>query len=259
MEKTLFVFIVLSRLIFGQTFLWERDVSDTSTIYENILPNPTEWTNNYYKPYVSFRKNNNVDIVHCETGNLLVSLNIPNIPNSYSIQNAYCQKWFDNDDGWEILVNYFDSSTTHYKQKFKVFDGSTVLLEGDGRAWVFYLNSNTYLDAFDYYGKYRVWKFREGIPIIHDDKIKSDKNVANSYFCPFNRQLFIDVNLIEGNVIQFKMFDLLGREYFKTNKKYSQKGEYKFKIDLTSFANGVYISELDCNKQKKIDKITITK
>lgn len=138
-------------------------------------------------------------------------------------------------------------------------------------------NTSSYLDTLNgYYTnvKYKVYAYNDTLnsessnynltlPYLTDTA--SVRDALNRYYIsinypnPFNSSTIIVYYLPEDDNIQFKVFDLLGREVITFNKEFKKAGLYKQNISMSKMSSGTYIYQFTSDRIIKSGKMIYLK
>jgi hypothetical protein len=83
--------------------------------------------------------------------------------------------------------------------------------------------------------------------------------ISINYPNPFNSSTIIVYYLPEDDNIQFKVFDLLGREVITFNKEFKKAGLYKQNISMSKMSSGTYIYQFTSDRIIKSGKMIYLK
>lgn len=76
---------------------------------------------------------------------------------------------------------------------------------------------------------------------------------------PTNGQSEITIHVADAAKIEFKVFNLLGKEIKKLTSENISAGQYRFNFDTATLANGIYYCQLNIGTKKYVQKLIVTK
>ena len=99
-----------------------------------------------------------------------------------------------------------------------------------------------------------------------DDEVvlPTEYSISNAYPNPFNPVTNIDITVPESGVMQFAIYDILGRQVFEHKQTFSSPGHYRFSWSGknnhgSSLSSGVYLLTVQFEENYYKQKITLLK
>lgn len=89
-------------------------------------------------------------------------------------------------------------------------------------------------------------------------------SVAAAYPNPFNASVTIPVTLPQAGAVQLVIFDLLGKEVYRTQQEFNQAGQYPIRwhginSQHQNLASGIYFVQIRFRDQVRMQKVLLTK
>ena len=100
-------------------------------------------------------------------------------------------------------------------------------------------------------------------PIVSvDDELASqpdDYNLYQNYPNPFNPTTTIRYSVIQPDIVQIKIYDILGREVKTLINELKQAGTYEFQFDASGLASGIYLYKIESGSFIQTKKMILLK
>ncbi|MEP0862237.1 MAG: T9SS type A sorting domain-containing protein [Ignavibacterium sp.] len=87
----------------------------------------------------------------------------------------------------------------------------------------------------------------------------TEYKLEQNYPNPFNPTTRIKYSIKERQLVQLKIFDVLGRDLFTLEDNYKEPGNYETEFDASSLASGVYIYRLSAGDFVDVKKMVVVK
>jgi len=104
-----------------------------------------------------------------------------------------------------------------------------------------------------------------GVAIFHvtgqgNNNIVPDIYSVKQYPNPFNPRTKIDYTVsFDNTFVEFRVFDIMGREMKKLISAYKEKGKYEIEFDGTDLASGIYSLRIQIGAQFRTNKMVLLK
>ena len=99
-----------------------------------------------------------------------------------------------------------------------------------------------------------------------DDEVvlPTEYSISNAYPNPFNPVTNIDITIPESGLMQFAIYDILGRQVFENKQTFANPGHYRFSWSGknnhgSSLSSGVYLLTVQFEENIYKQKITLLK
>ena len=73
------------------------------------------------------------------------------------------------------------------------------------------------------------------------NKLPTQYELVQNYPNPFNPSSTIKYSVINADLVQIKVYDILGRELTTLVNEYKQSGTYEVQFDASSLASGIFV------------------
>jgi len=80
-----------------------------------------------------------------------------------------------------------------------------------------------------------------------------------SYPNPFNSVANISVQLLNQATLNMAVYDILGREVYRSASKNLSAGRHTFQLEATEWSSGVYFIQINSGEDQDIKKIVLLK
>jgi len=94
---------------------------------------------------------------------------------------------------------------------------------------------------------------------INDHQIPETFLLLRNYPNPFNPVTSISFNVPQNEMVNLKIFDLLGREITTLVNGYLSPGEYKYQWNAAEVPSGIYLCKLTAGKESSVTKMLLLK
>ena len=166
----------------------------------------------------------------------------------------YRIEWSINND-FKPLLKRIISDTTFLIEQIAIDNSHVIprLQNGQIVFWRVFATENSGLETVGNSSE-NGWCFRNEFPIEFD--------VYPAYPNPFNHTVTISVALPEAGAVSFKLYNVLGRELFRSTQDYSI-GTHQFRIEADklqqNLAGGLYILRIKFGEMEKVQKVVLLK
>jgi flagellar hook assembly protein FlgD len=94
--------------------------------------------------------------------------------------------------------------------------------------------------------------------------LPTEYSISNAYPNPFNPVTNIDITIPESGLMQFAIYDILGRQVFEHKQTFANPGHYRFSWSGknnhgSSLSSGVYLLTVRFEENYYKQKITLLK
>ena len=99
---------------------------------------------------------------------------------------------------------------------------------------------------------------------VDEEVLPTEYSISKAYPNPFNPVTNIDIAIPESGLMQFAIFDILGRQVFKHKQQFETPGHYRFtwsgkNNQGTALSSGVYLMTIQFAENYTKQKITLLK
>jgi hypothetical protein len=255
------VLLLLPWAIFAQQLVYDFKIDTTKYgglgIETIVIPFPNinamsffssnlglaQYNTNLFCQALKLKNSNQYDIYALE--GKVGTVNI-NIPSGAEVYNAIIsQTILDNDNGWEYILNYKDTTTVMNHFLFKVVDdNSMVLLSDSGWANYGFDGQNTYVISSFPDGSYKIWKFRSNISSTSPSLAKTSASAAPIMALMPSGNFRINLAPSSNGQTSIQLFDMLGRLVFAKNIQ-EMKTQTSFVIPSSNIPKSPFMTKVN--------------
>ena len=99
---------------------------------------------------------------------------------------------------------------------------------------------------------------------VDEEVLPTEYSISKAYPNPFNPLTNIDIAIPESGLMQFAIFDILGRQVFTHKQQFETPGHYRFSWSGknnqgTALSSGVYLMTIQFAENYTKQKITLLK
>ncbi len=92
-----------------------------------------------------------------------------------------------------------------------------------------------------------------------DNSLPIEYNLSQNYPNPFNPSTTISYSVINSDLVQIKVYDILGREVKILVNELKQAGTYEIQFDATGLASGIYLYRIESGSFVQTKKMILLK
>ena len=235
----------------------------SGTIYRS-LNNGSEWTKS---DLGSSAKNYMVEALAISGNNIIAGAS-----NTGSNIDSSLYLSTDNGLNWNSVSCSFEKSNITSLASYQniVFAGTEIgvfISTDNGLNWKsvneglsdLYINSITCSNNFAYVAtRGKVW-YRpiEELIVSVNESLPTHYSLSQNYPNPFNPDTKIVFSIPKSDMVEIKVYDILGRELKTLFSEYKQAGKYKITFIANNLPSGVYIYKMNTNHYSEIKKMIL--
>jgi hypothetical protein len=187
---------------------------NAGSFYSSILGLALDNTNLYCQA-VKLKNSNQYDIYTLEGKAGTVTINVPS--GFFAYNAIISQTILDNDNGWEYILNYYDTTSGRNFYMFTIVDdNNSILLSDSGLANYGFDGQNTYIVSQNELSN-KVWKFRSNVSSTSPGLAKTSVSAAPIMALMPSGDFRINLSQSGNGQTSIQLFDMLGRLVFAKN------------------------------------------